>query len=266
MNVKELGCHLSCIFLVLIATSVAHSQITRSEELRDVRVTMKMDRESFGKVMWDLMTTYDIAIGFEESVLDRDHSDYDFQARLPAKPETIQRRMKAQEANHNAEVSVVVERYFPVKQNWISINAQNTRLEDVLDSIVSQMENYSWEINDGVVNIFPVRGRDTRYEALLNLNIKRFRVFKGNSSSMIRSRIRELPEFKEFLAERGIHSSAATPGEGFGNVPLSDEFEFSNVSFRDLLNKITVLKRGGWVLRYKGDPAKEGKEYIEILI
>ena len=47
---------------------------------------------------------------------------------------------------------------------------------------------------------------------------------------------------------------------------LPSDLSFSNLTFRDLLNKTTKVKRGGWILRRGKGFGKEYKEYLEINI
>jgi hypothetical protein len=217
-------------------------------ELKDKRVTIKMDNKSLGEILYHLIVNYDIAIGLEESTLDSEHTDYLFKTNLP----------------YVNKQSNIRDGVIPIKNHWFTINAENQRLEDVLNVIVKQMNNYKWEINDDVVNIFPVKGRDERYEKLLELNIKNFILEKPVRIFSIRTKILALPEITKFLDENKIFSSA---NRGFlENLSrkLDVEINLSNLTFRELLNRITKIKRGGWILRKNYLFGSKEKEYIEI--
>jgi hypothetical protein len=154
-------------------------------------------------------------------------------------------------------------------RHLISLNFKDARLEDVLNELVKQMQNYDWTVNDGVVNIFPIKGRDLRFEKLLELKIRTFSVPKGEEFATIQPMIVfNLPEFKAFLAENNLNSESDRRIPKYADLPLPVELRFSNLPFRKLLNEITRLKRGGWILRADKRKKSEnnGKEVIEILI
>lgn len=228
-------------------------------ELKDKRITLKMEKQPLGVIFKHLIVKYDVAIGFEESTLDRDHNDYDFDTNLPILKENWV------STDGETQVSITTERIFEVKQHWFTVNFQNERLEDVLNQIVGQMKNYEWEINDDVVNIFPVKGRDERYKKLLELNIKNFKVEKPALIFVIRNNIIDLPEVKGFLDESKIFYSTNRSGI-FDHLKrkLPQEINFSNITFRNLLNSITKIKRGGWILKQNDFLGTKEKEYIDI--
>jgi hypothetical protein len=232
-----------------------------ANELKDKRITIKMDHQPLGKVFRTLIVKYNIAIGFEESTLDKDHNDYEFEVNLPY---TAKSRSTA--PNSGLRVSVRTELLFDVKQNWISVNLENAKLEDVFDVIVRQMKNYKWTLNGNVVNIFPTRGRDKRYEELLNLHVKDFSFKKDDPVGLIRTDILSLPEIKNFLNERNINVSLLRPDPENLMRPMPSDAKFSDLTFRDLLNEITNVKRGGWILKSNKIFRPNGKEFIEIEI
>ena len=54
-------------------------------------------------------------------------------------------------------------------------------LHEVLDSIVAQMDDYTWKIKDDVVNIFPTRRRDPQIEKLLRMPVSKFYFAAGDT-------------------------------------------------------------------------------------
>ena len=104
-----------------------------------------------------LINKYDIAIGFEESSLDRTHRRYYFETNIPTD------ELKAEYSGDKVMVGSMP----PFSENLISVDFKDAKLSEVLDCIVKQMANYKWEINDQVVNITPVNGRDLRLKELL---------------------------------------------------------------------------------------------------
>jgi hypothetical protein len=233
-------------------------------ELKDKRVSVRIEKQHLALVFRYLMENYDVPIGFEESVLDRDHQDYRFE---PNSPAIGTKRMASSDGK--VKIDIEAEKVFEAKKYFISVNVENQRLKDVLNTIVSQMENYKWEINDGVVNIFPVKGRDERFEKLLRLNIGNFTFEKGKSIKAITTNIKKLPEFQKFLAENKLYFTGIRSGVDFQinaqyGRKIDEEMHFSNLKFRDLLNKITKIKRGGWILRRKRMSIAIVEEHIDI--
>ncbi len=95
-----------------------------------------------------MIVDYDIAIGFEESILDREHNDYDFEPNLP-----LPMVQRAPSNDGKIQISITAEPLFEAEKHWFTIHVENKRLEDVMNIIVGQMKNYKWEINDDVVNM-----------------------------------------------------------------------------------------------------------------
>ena len=146
---------LNCIIILLAGVFCALGQETASE-LKDKKITIHKENASLSEIFSELIVKYDVAIGFEGSTLDNDHTDYLFKTAVPYKLKEV----------------VFVDGEIPIEKYWFTINADHERLEDVLNEIIPQLKNYKWEINDDVVNIIPIKGRDKRYQALLELNIK----------------------------------------------------------------------------------------------
>src|SRR5215211_2054379 len=154
---------LFCVLMFLFGTFYVSAQ-EKEIKLEDKPITIRMDKQPFGDVIGYLIENYDIPIGFEESVLDRNLPDYEFSTNLPA---IGVKNMESTDGK--VKINVETWRTFKPKKHWITVNVENGKLSEVFDKIVEQMENYKWEISDGVVNIFPVKGRDERFEKLLNL-------------------------------------------------------------------------------------------------
>jgi hypothetical protein len=133
------------------------------------------------------------------------------------------------------------------------------------------MPNYKWEINDETVNIVPIKGRDSRFEKLLNTKIKNYLLVKstgepsGNYIIAIRKAIYLLPEFsgtREVLGLSILERRFDTDGFSL-MLDLKEDLSFTNLTFRELLNGITKSKKGGWILKithYKG------REFLDLQI
>ena len=258
MSKKQVVVFISFVFVLASGVVSVRGQ-EKKAELKDQRVTVQMAQKPLFDVFMRLIYDYDVAIGFEESVLDSEHNDYHFETNIPYdEPITLMpdgRRRITTGARPN------------IKNHLITVDFRNARLEDVMDDIVKQMKNYDWEITNDVVNVFPIRGRDTRFVKLLDLRIREFIVSKDASVGLIQPQIiLFLPEFKVFLAANDLHADAVKTAPWYDDRPLPVGMKFSDLTFKELLNAITKSKRGGWILR-KGKPNKiKDKELIDILI
>jgi len=262
-NKKTVVVTLYCIILFLAGTFSIFGR-EKETELKDKRITIRMEQQPLGVVFKYLMENYDIPIGFEESTLDKGRPDFKFYANLPGRPQ-----IKTQSASGVGFTWTYRGRIFKAKRYPITLDAENERLEEVFDQIVEQMENYKWEINDGVVNIFPVKGRDQRFERLLGMNVQRFILEKGKTIEDITTNLLSLPELVRFLEENKLIFLGVRTGVNFVlkaqyGRPIDGRMDYSNLTFRDLLNRITKIKRGGWMLRWLSNSQNPGWEYIDI--
>jgi hypothetical protein len=263
MNIKRYIVVLCCITIYLVGTSSVFGQEGRTS-LKDKRVTIRMEAQPLGEVFRYLTQNYDIPIGFEESVLDRGRSDYAFETNGPSVAQ-----LKMRSTDGRITLTDTGQRGFKADIHSITLYIEDGSVEDVFNEIVRQMENYKWEINDEVVNIFPVKGRDERFERLLGMRIKRFTLEEGKTVEDITKTIRSLPEFVSFMQANKLHFNGFRPGSDFivqaqyGRV-IREKMDFSDLTFRDLLNRITKVKRGGWRLKWKWISASTGEEHIDI--
>lgn len=229
------------------------------EELKGKRVTIQMSAKPLFDVFMRLIYDYDVTIGFEESLLDRDHNDYHFETNVPHDNATT--------STNDGRTKITFGGRPTIDNHLISLNHKDTRLEDVMNDIVKQMQNYDWQINDGVINIFPSKGRDPSFERLLELRIREFVVWKGAEVGMLQPLIvLQLPEFRKFLNDNKLQAESDRVAPWFIDRPLSSEMKFSNLTLRELLNAITKSKRGGWIMRHRKSSSEGGKDSIELLI
>lgn len=242
--------------IVLLTGLFGVSAQQRVPDLKDKQITIQMTNRPVVIVFARLIYKYDIAIGFEESILDGDHDHYFFETNIP--PDDFK-------AQYSGDKEFLTDRG-NFSEDLITLNFKDARLEDVMNSVVKQMRNYDWEIKDDVVNIFPVRGRDPRFKKLMDLRIREFAVGKQTEVSVIQPLLFRLPEFKKFLEENNLHVDFERYAPVFDNRPLPADMKFGDLTFKELLNAITKSKRGGWILQKKKQNKIEGKELIDILI
>ena len=263
MNKKRAIVVLCCLIMYMAGTSSVFGQEMRTG-LKDKRITIRMEAQPLGEVFRYLMKNYDIPVGFEESVLDRGRSDYDFETNGPS---VAQLNMKS--ADGNVKITDTGWRTFRADIHSITLYIEDGRVEEVFDEIVRQMENYKWEINNEVVNIIPIKGRDERFERLLGLRIKRFILEEGKTVEDITKTLQSLPEFASFMQANKLQFTGYREGTNFivraqyGRV-MGEKMDFSDLTFRDLLNRITKVKRGGWRLKWKWISKTTREEHIDI--
>lgn len=241
--------HWKLLFGLLIIVPVHHIFAqSNSDGLAMKTITMNYRDVPIGYILEDLMVDYDVPIGFEESILDRDHDDYRYNLDLPSRTD-VQSLPKAQESRRND--------YLRAKKRF-TIVADREPLSRVLDELVVQMSHYKWEIRDGVVNIIPAVGRDERFKGFLDLRIKNFENLnnlKQESRSILSLAVNiiKLPEVGDYEKENHLFISDSADMSS-GAMPyrdLASPATFRNLTLLELLNRLTVLKRGGWALRIR---------------
>jgi hypothetical protein len=261
MSNKQVIIILYCVIICLVGAFSTIGQ-EKQTDLKDKQITIKIEKQSVRLIFRYLMANYDIPIGFEESILDRDHAEYKFITN-PGESKLVL------DTDGSIKINKRVDDFFKPKLYPISIDIENGRLEEVLNQIVKQMQNYKWEINDGVVNILPIKGRDERFKDLLEIKVNSFIFEKGKTVEDITTNIRLLPEFRNFMQENKLVFTGVRNGADFvlkaqyGRT-ISEGMDFSNLTFCELLNKITKIKKGGWILKWKGISKTTGTEYIDI--
>jgi len=231
--------------------------------LKDKRITIQMTDKPLITVFARLMYKYDVAIGFEESDLDRDHRHYEFETNVPSTDESKVMYGGDKEYSHQHSSALGTK----PRKNLITVNFKDAKLEQVMDEIVKQMQNYDWRISDDVVNIFPIRGRDERLKKLLDIKVRDFAVGMGADVGSIQAQLMLfLPEFKKFVTENKLEADTGRLTFNFSERILPDGMRFHDKTFKELLNAITKSKRGGWIIKIKKHESKPDKEFIEILI
>lgn len=247
-----------CIVLHLLLTITLNAQ----GNLTDKRITLKMDDKPLYTVFSLLMNKYDIAIGFEESILDRQHYYYDFSPNVATKeilPSYKGRKEVLPGISRSSKADILPKHF--------TLDFKNAPLTVVMDSIVKQMEHYDWEMVEGVVNIYPKKGRDPRLEKLLNLEIKTFVVGTGAEMRDIQARITMfMPEFQEFLKKNGLEASSIASYGPSDRRKIPEGMYHSNLTLRELLNNVTKFKRGGWTLSIKKYSEDSDIDFVELMI
>lgn len=252
------------LVILLIGGGLASFSIGQETPLKDRRLSISMQNQPVGIVFRYLIGNYDIPIGFEESSLDTEHGDYNFETNHPFA--AVEKRYSA---DGKSSVTLRGITTFEPAERRLTLNFDEAKLGVVLNAIVEQMKYYQWEINDGVVNISPKEGRDELFKTLLSTNIETFAVGRDQSVRDITTGIIALPEIKKFLTDHHLYFDGKRGGskrdtKAQYDRPLPLEISFSNLTFRELLNRATLIKRGGWIVRRKRFPGNGDHIDIDI--
>jgi hypothetical protein len=223
-----------------------------------------MHQASLGNVVSYLVNTYNIPIGFEESSLDRGHEDYRFATLYPDQASKTVRR-----SDGTVEMSIDMRADYVAKVHKFDLRFHETKLSDVIDSLVGQMKYYDWQINDDVVNIFPIEGRDKRFEGMLKVHIRELSLPPTFRNGRIKWAILRLPSLLEFCNENSLRPRLirdSGPSAEAVNKSLGTQLNLSDVTLRQALNKIARNKGGAWILRIHRGRSPSGDEYFDLEI
>jgi hypothetical protein len=246
------------LFILIASIGIpltAHPQTTGPSADR-THVTMRLEKAALSSVFQRLINDYGVRIGFEESVLDREHDHHEFDPNLA--------RDKELGISRDLVASTPV-----FKDNLITLDFVDATLAEVLDSVVVQMKHYGWRMDHGVVNIYPVRERDSRLARLLGVQVKEFAVGPENEVGDIQAQLVLFqPEFQEFLKQNGLQGSTKRQGSINEGRKLQKAIVFRNVTFLELLNGIAQEKGGGWILQIKKrqEVDQPDAEFLRLII
>lgn len=114
------------------------------------------------------------------------------------------------------------------------------RVADLLDRLLAEHRDYSWEISEGVIHVFPKIGRrDPIVERLLNVKIGRFSLKKGAVIWTVEGTLLKTSEFKEVVDDYGL----GTVGWSFSGFYLPHfgknyALDVSDTTVRSILDRI----------------------------
>jgi hypothetical protein len=148
-----------------------------------------------------------------------------------------------------------------LKDRNLAVRVKAGTVKDVLDAIATQCPDYTWELKDEVINVFPKRpNRDPLLENILAVRLKTFAIEKGTARIEFTKAVVSSHELSSLLEANGLsveyeifskHDIRAL-GRRF-SVNVSD------VTVKSLLNQ--VIKRSEtkyWLLNRYG----ENRQYL----
>src|ERR1051325_11656606 len=120
------------------------------------------------------------------------------------------------------------------------IDFKRGTLANLLTQFTAQHEEYSWEINDGVVNIFPKDNyRDVLSREMLETNVGSFSVKEKTSCSALAKSLVNTPEIKQVLEGSGAtYRERGFTGTYSPQVGQTFTLEVSNATLKAILNKV----------------------------
>lgn len=113
-------------------------------------------------------------------------------------------------------------------------------LSDLLTQFVAQHSQYTWEIKDGVVNIFPKdKYRDLILDELLSAKIGAFSIKANTSCWDLQKSLTSTPEIRRIREVYGIAPSGFNfTGLYFPQLGRDFTLDVSNMTVKSILNKV----------------------------
>lgn len=139
----------------------------------------------------------------------------------------------------------------------VSFDFKGGKLPDLLNEIVKYCSDYSWEIKDGAVNVFPKdKYRDGLLKELLDTRISDFTVAENTNCDGFTRSLIETIEIDRILKANGMRFIEQDMS-GFYIMTLGDKFTFkaSDLTMKTILNKVVkknpfadfwVIERANW--------------------
>lgn len=138
-----------------------------------------------------------------------------------------------------------------------AVDFKKGTLSELLNQFVTEHTEYSWEIRDGVVNVFPKKGhRVTLFQDLLKTRIGRFSVKENTSCSALVESLITTSEIRKILNVSGTKYRAPDlTGFYFPQVGRKFVLEVSNSTMKSILNRVVRLSPTAkfWVITTNSD-------------
>lgn len=228
------------MLVILISAPFGYCQ---EAAIKDRRISIAMENVGFGDVIGYLSSKYGLSFGVEMAPADYESNDLQFDV-------------------YRGDFGV-----FGDKRTKFKLDLKDAQLSEVLDAVMAFKPDYRWEISNETINIYPIRGRDERLSRLMNLKIGSFDLGKNNLIvGKIVDRVVALSEVREFARSEDLGIPALHYGDA---TPLFDKMEdihLSKLSFKELLNKLALAKKGGWRVFVTPSTDKTRRDVVVIEI
>ena len=117
------------------------------------------------------------------------------------------------------------------------VHLESGTLKEIMNSLIKQEPNFAWEVQDGVVNVYPVRARDGILQAFLETRFKSFSAKKETGRKQIAETIYRAGEINAFLNSRKIKLTVFNRNDLYVADAIED-LNVSDTNLRNLLNRI----------------------------
>jgi len=120
------------------------------------------------------------------------------------------------------------------------LSLRSGTIADLLDRFTKQHKEYAWEMEDGVVNIFPRDDyRDFSLDELLKVQISKFSVAENTSCWKLVDSLMKTVEVQNVLKTYGITPSGLNFSGGFfPQIGRRVAFDVSDMTLKEILNKV----------------------------
>ena len=140
----------------------------------------------------------------------------------------------------------------------ISLDLSRPKVAALLDSLVRQKPDYTWQVEDGVYNIYPKFVKDS----VLNLRIRTFSVTNATGQELSTA-IGALPEVKKWMLKNGVQRRELETGSRWRESDPRVTLTLKDVTLRTILNLALKERRAKeWIVVRYGDK----QQYIGIYI
>ncbi|HEX7771534.1 MAG TPA: hypothetical protein VF435_03880, partial [Pyrinomonadaceae bacterium] len=121
-----------------------------------------------------------------------------------------------------------------------ALDLKKGTLTDLLNQFVRQHNQYTWEIKDGTVNIFPKSNfRDSILDELLKVQISKFSVKENTGCWALVDSLTDTVEVQKVLKAHGISRSGLNfSGAYFPQLGRHFKLDVSDMTVKTILNKV----------------------------
>ncbi len=122
---------------------------------------------------------------------------------------------------------------------WYEVEFKGERLADFLLRFASEHRQYSWEIQDGVINIFPTTDHDPVIAKLVQAKIHDFSIAANTDSFVFANNLMETPEVSAIMASNHLKPAGLNfSGLYFPQLGRNFTRRFENGTVKSILNNV----------------------------
>ena len=139
-----------------------------------------------------------------------------------------------------------------------ALDQKKGTLTDLLTQFARQHNQYTWEVKDGVVNIFPKQNyRDLVLDELLRVQISKFSVRENSSCFTLEESLTNTVEVRKILQTYGLARSGLNfSGAYFPQLGRHFKLDLTDATVKVILNKVikeSPLAKIWLIKKYSGD-------------